>query len=133
MKNPNLVFYTPGEMWCFARNTVYYTAAFTLPAYYSTNELYYILHATLAERRRHEVSREQEAREQYQWNSVPAWGPGARTKTAPPDAPRFAYVYSVFEVFRPAAGSGNAREWDARKPRMDNVTLRYGTHSGILE
>ena len=87
----------------------------------------YILHATLAERRRHEVSREQEAREQYQWNSVPASGVGARTKTAPPDAPRFAYVYSVFEVFRPGAGSGNARDWDTRKPRMDNVTLRYGT------
>ena len=91
------------------------------------------LHATLAERRRHEVSREQEAREQYRWNSVNARVPGARTKTAPPDAPRFAYVYSVFEVFRPGAGSGNARIRDTRKPRMDNVTLRYGTYSGILE
>ena len=86
-----------------------------------------ILHATLAERRRHEVSREQEAREQYRWNSVPAWVCGARTKTAPPDAPRFAYVYSVFEVFRPGAGSGNARVRDSRTGRMDDGTLRDGT------
>ena len=91
-----------------------------------------ILHATLAERRRNEVSREQEVREQYRWDLGASPGVGARTKTAPPDAPRFAYAYSVFEVFRPAAGSGNARDWDTRKPRMDDVTLRYVTLRNVF-